>query len=642
MHRRRPGWAGARLGLSSLALLAALLAADPAFAVTLEEAVQRAVSNNPDVNAVASDRRAADEQVRQARAGYFPRADIRTSVGREWSNTPSTRSGAPPWEDDSTRMNRTDAALTVRQMLFDGFETQSDVARREALSESAASRVLQGAEQTGLDAIEVFIETLRVADILAINRENVRTHEAYVAALQKRVDRGAGDVGDLRRAESRLASAKGQLIDAEGRMKDVEARYVRVIGEPAGTLDRPSPPERALPPDVEAAVEQGLRAHPLTQRAEAELDAARAFARQAKSGFYPQLDLELNGQTGDNLRGVKGRDTTANALVVMRYNLTRGGADMARSQEAIERNTAATQRLAAARADVERDVRLAWAALRAARSRAIAADEQVKSDARGHDAFRRQFDIGRARILDLLDSERDYYNSLQLRTSQEATALFGSFRVLQAQGILLRTLKVKPPDEAFGSGDTPWAAEVALSRQAAPLPPGSAPATGEPVAPPSVTIDPLTLPPNSLPPGLPMRPPPELGRRGIATPIAPDAPTAAPTTVPAPGVQPSAAPLPPLVTPDDRAPPMAAPARASAPTPPPPPPPLPAPTPPAVVYLPVTPIPDARPPLLYTPPVSVTPMPALVPDRVAPAGSPSGPMDIVPLKIVPVDGKSPS
>lgn len=626
-----------RLAGCSLALLAALVLAPPGFATTLEEAVQRALISNPDVGAAASDRRAADEQVRQARAGYFPRADIRTSIGREYANTPSTRAGAPPWEDDSTNKNRTDASLTVRQMLFDGFETESDVARRQALAESSASRVLQSAEQTGLDAIEAFIETLRVADILAINQENVRTHESYVAALQKRLDRGAGDVGDLRRAQSRLASAKGQLIDAEGRMKDVEARYRRIVGEPAGTLDRPAPPEQALPADVEAAVELGLRANPLTQRAEAELEAARAQSRQAKSGYYPQFDVELNGQTGDNLRGVKGRDTSANALLVMRYNLTRGGADMARAQESIERQSAATQRLAAARADVERDMRLAWSALRSARARAIAADEQVKSDGRGRDAFRRQFDLGRARILDLLDSERDYYNSLQLRTSQEATALFGAYRVLQSAGVLLRTLRVKPPDEAIGASDTPWAAEVALTRQ------GVAP-----------VIVPAGPGPSSLPPGMPMRPPPELRPTGIQggginQPLAPDAPatvpqpSAVPQVAPPVVAQPVAAPpimAPPVVV----APPLAAIAPAAGTPAPPIAPVVVAPVavapaaprvaaPPPVVYLPVTTVPPAA----YAPPLAVTPMPAQVPDRVVPQSYDGAPMKIVPLRIVPVN-----
>ena len=518
-----------RGGISALALLIAS-GLGPAFATTLEEAVQRAISASPDVGAVAGDRRAADEQIRQARAAYLPQAEVRTGIGREYSNTPSTRAGSPPAEDDSVRKNRTEATLTVRQMLFDGFQTPSDVERRKSLSESAASRVMQTSETTGLDAIEAFVDVVRFTDVVAINRENVRTHESYVAALRRRIEVGAGDFGDLRRAQSRLASAQGLLADAEGQLVTARSRYNRVVGEMPANLQRPVGPDKALPPDVESGVELALRQNPLVQRAEADVEAAQAQIRQVKAGYYPQFDIEMNGFTGDNLRGIGGRDSFANALLVMRYNLSRGGGDYFRVQEAIERLAAANQRLGVARRDAERDMRLAWNALATARERARAANDQVQSDARGRDAFRRQFDIGRSRILDLLDSERDYYNSLSLRTGQEATALFGIYRVLQSGGVLLRTLRIKPPDEALRE-DMPWTADVAVTTPAPQVQPQ------EPMAP-------------SLPPGLQLQPPPELGP-DIAPPLSPEAPAIIPSQPLRPGrlepafperVQPSHAP----------------------------------------------------------------------------------------------------
>jgi hypothetical protein len=129
--------------------------------------------------------------------------------------------------------------------------------------------------------------------------------------------------------------------------------------------------------------------------------------------------------------------------------------------------------------------------------------------------------------------------------------------------VLLRTLRVKPPDEAFGQGDTPWAAEASLARQAAPYQQG--------VTPPPEAIGPG---PTSLPPGQPMRPPPELGRGDrLGAPISPEAPAIVPlpetpvTPLPQPSAVPAPVPalaatapasgpvaLPPLVTPQDRVP----------------------------------------------------------------------------------------
>ncbi len=435
----------------------------PALATTLEEAVQQAVLRNPDVGAAAGDKRAADEQIPQARAGFFPQADLRSTIGPEWANTPSTRSGPSGDPDHTYFEGRNDQSFTLRQMLFDGLTVLNNVDRRKQLSDSAAAQVMQTSEQTGLDAIESYLDVRRFADIVEINRENVRTQESYVQALQRRMDLGAGDVSDLRRAESRLASARNGLSQSEGQLKDAQSRYQRIVGDAPVNLKPPAPPESAVPPDEEAAVQMAIRTTPRVRRALSDVEAARANLRSVRGSFYPQLDVEVNGQTGKNLRGIRGRDSSANALLVLRYPLSRGGEDLGRVNEAVERLSSANERLSGARQDSERDARLAMSALKTARERLVSANDQVTSDARGRDAFRRLFDVGRTRILDLLDSERDYYASLSQRATQEATTVFGVYRVLQSGGVLLRTLKVRPRDEAFGDEETPWAAEVAAA-----------------------------------------------------------------------------------------------------------------------------------------------------------------------------------
>lgn len=68
-------------GLATMAPQAGSPFGAPAFATTLEEAVQQALLRNPDVGASAGDKRAADEQISQARAGLFPQADLRGTIG---------------------------------------------------------------------------------------------------------------------------------------------------------------------------------------------------------------------------------------------------------------------------------------------------------------------------------------------------------------------------------------------------------------------------------------------------------------------------------------------------------------------------------------------------------------------------------
>ena len=53
-----------------------------AYAETLHEAVQHTLETNPQVRAVQQNRLARTQEVKQARAGYFPTLDFSAGIGR--------------------------------------------------------------------------------------------------------------------------------------------------------------------------------------------------------------------------------------------------------------------------------------------------------------------------------------------------------------------------------------------------------------------------------------------------------------------------------------------------------------------------------------------------------------------------------
>ena len=73
------------------------------------------------------------------------------------------------------------------------------------------------------------------------------------------------------------------------------------------------------------------------QIADADIDVAEAELRGARAGYYPNLDLELGASAGNDVEGLEGQDVNAQALVVLRYNLFRGGDIAAREREAFLR-----------------------------------------------------------------------------------------------------------------------------------------------------------------------------------------------------------------------------------------------------------------------------------------------------------------
>ena len=415
-------------------------------AQTILETVRTAIAENPEISVVTSDRRAVDQELRQARAGYLPSIDAQGSVGPEYTqvrgNRRDSRSG-----QNSRWLARSEARITLSQMLFDGFETQSEVERQRARVDSAAYRVEESSEFIALDSIEAHLDILRNQEIVRLNERNVEQHELILSQVRELEQSGRGDIADLRQAQSRLARAKDNLAQSEGSLADAFAAYQRLVGNRPGELDRGVPPVAALPPSPEDAANLASTNSPTVMIAAADVDASSAELRGSKSGYLPRLDLEVGSGVVDDANGLKGSEVDASALLVLRYNLYRGGADIALERESFHRLNEARANLRDSRWAAEQEARFSFNALNTARQQVAIGKNKVEAQRRTRDAYASQFDIGQRQLLDLLDAENELFIDRVSLVTAEFTQDFAVYRVLAVVGELLNTLEVSAPRE---------------------------------------------------------------------------------------------------------------------------------------------------------------------------------------------------
>jgi len=439
--------AAGRFGLCLL-LAAGVGGAAGAGARTLQETVELAVQTNPEVGVVEADREAVNHELRQARAEYFPSVDLRAAAGPEFTNSPTTRARGDPDDRDETLL-RLESQLTISQMLFDGFATRSEIDRQLARVDSAAYRVAEAAEFIGLDAIEAHLEVLRNRAIVELAEQNVAEHRRILGQVRELEREGRGTIADVRQTESRLAAAEAALSAAIGNLRDARATYIARVSVPPADLSEPTAPYIALPESDEAAARRAAFGNPTVLIADADIETAKAELRGSRAGFYPRLDLELGAGANENLDGVEGGDIDAQALVVLRYNLFRGGGDIAREREAFFRLKEARQQLARARRNAEEDARLSYNALKTAQARVDNLRAEAEAQRSTRDAYAQQFVVGRRDLLDLLDSENQLFLARTDLVTAEVTEIFAVYRVLAVIGELLMTLEVDAPKEAI-------------------------------------------------------------------------------------------------------------------------------------------------------------------------------------------------
>jgi adhesin transport system outer membrane protein len=430
-----------------IALVGLWAQTDLALATTIEESIRAALETNPEVGVVAADREAIEQELRQARAEYLPSIDVRGAAGPEYTDSPNTRNRID--DDDTETLLRLESQLTLTQMLFDGFATQSEVQRQIARGDSASYRVQEAAEFIALDAVEAHLDVLRNQALLELARENLEQHRRILGQVRQLEDQGAGSLGDVRQAESRLAEAESSLAVAQGNLRDAEAFYIAVVGGPPADLEEGVAPVFALPESPEASAAEASVTSPTVQLANADVDVAQAELRGARAGYYPNLDLELGAAAGDNLDGLEGRDVNAQALLVLRYNLFRGGGDIAREREAFLRVKEARENLRVAQRDAEQEARVAYHALTTARARLDALGAGVDAQRATRDIYAQQFDLGQRGLLDLLDAENELFLDRSNLVTATFTERFAVYRVLAVIGAMLDSLQIDRPAQAI-------------------------------------------------------------------------------------------------------------------------------------------------------------------------------------------------
>src|ERR1700731_4097336 len=282
-------------GAAAAVLLMAYTGPTPALADTIEAALVRAYQSNPQLNAQRAQVRSTDENVPQALSGYRPKVSLTASVGYQYLDSLTTSGGTP------TAIVRSDihganaprtAGVTVNQTLFNGQQTANKT--RAAESQVSGSReALRVLEQTVLfSAASIYMDYLRDAAIVEVDRSNVRVLEQTLKQTQDRFNVGEVTRTDVAQSEAQLAAGKTTLLAAEATLTTTKANFRRIIGNEPVALAPGSPVDRFLPPSLPGAVELSLIENPNVTAAMFGIDVNFLQVKVAEGALLPTVSLQ--------------------------------------------------------------------------------------------------------------------------------------------------------------------------------------------------------------------------------------------------------------------------------------------------------------------------------------------------------------
>jgi len=430
--------------LSASILSATLTMSVPVMAETLTEAVKKTLSSNPTILAESNLSRSIDSTIDQARSGYYPKVDLNLGIGREKSDSPTTRPDHDKW------LTRGESSITASQMLFDGFATKNSVDQTQSLAESAGFSVTDTSETTSLSAIKSYLDVLRSQQLLSLTEDNLERHEEINFKIKLRSDSGVGTTSDVKQATGRLSLAKANLIANTGNLTDAETNYIHVIGHQPDSLQEPSEDCcKNMPATLNDAVSIAYQQHPAIRSSLADHEAALAQQSGAHAPMQPSVNLELSATANNDLDGVDGHNNDAQAMFRLRYNLLNGGADKARIEETQFLSENVKETINITKREIENDVRLAWSSLESTTSRLQYLEMHVKSSENTRSAYQQQFNLGQRTLLDLLDTENEVLTAKIDYTNTYYDQMYACYWLTETMGKLLESLEIEAPEQAL-------------------------------------------------------------------------------------------------------------------------------------------------------------------------------------------------
>ncbi len=457
MRRLGKSWAaGGRTVPAAIVLAAAaLLAAGPAEARTLKEAVETTLAKHPLLQRDKAFSRGAKDGIDQANSGFLPTVDLESEAGYEYTTSPSTRTRVTrtPGEDPAgVSRFRQDNSVTFRQMAFDGFLTSNTVGSAREDYAGSKDVVQATGEQLGLRTVQLYLDVLRTQEFVDYAEKNVAELSSITDQIRQLARAGRGTGSDVDQAESRLALGRSNLEQRKGELRNAIARYSEVVGELPRDLTNPGVPNWRRPRDEDEAVRMAVERNPSAQATAANYRARQYDYKAADAPFYPRLDVELLGSTGRDLDGAKGRDSDAIARMRMRYNVFNGFGDVARRGRAGEQANAAQQDDLEQRRQIREDVRVAFRTLATADERIIPLRLHTETAEKVLKGYRQQFELGRRSLLDLLDAQNELFQSQISRTDGEYLIVLSHYQLLFTMGAVLETVGVPVAMNGNGNG----------------------------------------------------------------------------------------------------------------------------------------------------------------------------------------------
>ncbi|WP_428505304.1 TolC family protein [Roseateles sp.] len=407
--------AAALLSLCALALLSPGLRAQtpepvPAASLSLPQALNLALSHNPDLAVARLELQAQEAAEQQAGVGPNPELSLLIEDTRRASRS-STVQWSQALELGGKRAARVAAAAHAREQAAVGLQ--------------ARQAELQAAVSTA------FFDLLAAQEQLSLSESAMQLAERSVQAVQLRLQAGKVAPLELHKAQVAAGAVRADLAQARSELSLARQRLAALWGGAEARFERAEGLAEQMPPSSAEVAPSSTALDEAPALRLARLDIARRQALTAgeRAKRVPDVTVSL---------GAKREAETGRSMAVIGLSLPLPLRDRNEGNllEALKREEQAREQLAAAQVRLRLDLAQAQERLRQTRLQQLSLRvQQLPLAQTAFDTALRGYELGKFAFIDVLDAQRSLFQLRQQALRQSAEAWRAAAEIARLLGL---------------------------------------------------------------------------------------------------------------------------------------------------------------------------------------------------------------
>lgn len=368
--------------------------------LTMESAVQKAISWHPAIDEMSGHIFEADQRIKSAEAGYYPKVNAGVNSAYHSRNSDGWR---PRLE------------VSASQLLYDFGKVSSSVDTERAGKKVNEARLLLTVDNLARDTANAVNEVQRFRELVSLSEEQVSGVKNIAELVKERTQNGASTMSDLVQADARVESALATQWQYESEYNRWQAALASLIGTNISNLSLTNTTPTWLEGSCDIQ-EPDWSKVPAILEAEAQKEEAGALLAGSQADAFPTISLEastgydLNGEYSNPSRGDKRTEYTVG--VNMSSSLYNGGRTTAQKRAAGYALQSAEAAIRRARYDAQRNLMESQSQIGTLSRLLSTLSIRTTMMITTRDLYRDQYiELGTRTLLDLLNAEQELHQA---------------------------------------------------------------------------------------------------------------------------------------------------------------------------------------------------------------------------------------